>query len=64
LKTIDILDEPFLDLSEYYFKKEYEIISIQEKAMLGPTRLRFIEGRFEPKDGVGAFLDPEGICTS
>jgi 8-oxo-dGTP pyrophosphatase MutT (NUDIX family) len=35
--------------------------SIKEKAMLGPTRLRFIEGRFEPKDGVGAFLDPEGI---
>ena len=35
--------------------------SIQEKAMIGPTRLRFIEGRFEPKDGVGAFLDPEGI---
>lgn len=35
--------------------------SMQEKAMLGPTRLRFIEGRFEPKDGLGAFLDPEGI---
>jgi hypothetical protein len=33
LKTIDILDEPFLGLSEYYFKKEYEIISIQEKAI-------------------------------
>jgi len=35
--------------------------SMQEKAILGPTRLRFIEGRFEPKDGLGAFLDPEGI---
>ena len=35
--------------------------SMQEKTMLGPTRLRFIEGRFEPKDGLGAFLDPEGI---
>lgn len=35
--------------------------SIKEKTMLGPTRLRFIEGRFEPKDGLGAFLDPEGI---
>jgi len=35
--------------------------SIQVKAMIGPTRLRFIEGRFEPKDGVGAFIDPEGI---
>ncbi len=35
--------------------------SIKEKAMIGPTRLRFIDGRFEPKDGVGAFLDPEGI---
>ena len=35
--------------------------SLKEKAMIGPTRLRFIEGRFEPKDGVGAFLDPEGI---
>jgi 8-oxo-dGTP pyrophosphatase MutT (NUDIX family) len=35
--------------------------SIKEKAMIGPTRLRFIEGRFEPKDGVEAFLDPEGI---
>jgi hypothetical protein len=35
--------------------------SIKERAMIGPTRLRFIEGRFEPKDGVGAFLDPEGI---
>jgi len=33
LKTIDILDEPFLDLSEYSFKKEYEIISIQGKAI-------------------------------
>lgn len=30
--------------------------SIQEKAMLGPTRLRFIEGRFEPKGGVEAFF--------
>ena len=35
--------------------------SMQEKTMLGPTRLRFIGGRFEPKDGLGAFLDPEGI---
>jgi 8-oxo-dGTP pyrophosphatase MutT (NUDIX family) len=35
--------------------------SIKEKAMIGPTRLRFVEGRFEPTDGVGAFLDPEGI---
>jgi len=35
--------------------------SIKEKSLLGPTRMRFIEGRFEPKDGVGAFLDPEGI---
>ena len=35
--------------------------SIKEKAMIGPTRLRFMQGRFEPKDGVGAFLDPEGI---
>ena len=35
--------------------------SIQEKTMLGPTRLRFVEGRFEPKDGVEAFLNPESI---
>ncbi|NBW69457.1 MAG: NUDIX hydrolase, partial [Betaproteobacteria bacterium] len=35
--------------------------SIREKAMLGPTRLRFIEGRFEPEEGVRAFLDPEGV---
>jgi hypothetical protein len=33
LKTIDILDEPFLDLSDDYFKKKYEILSIQEKAI-------------------------------
>jgi 8-oxo-dGTP pyrophosphatase MutT (NUDIX family) len=35
--------------------------SIKKKAMLGPTRLRFMDGRFEPKDGIEAFLNPEGI---
>lgn len=35
--------------------------SIQARAMIGPTRLRFFEGRFEPQGGVDALLSPEGV---
>ena len=32
--------------------------SVQQRAMMGPTRLRFIEGRFEPLGGLDALLNP------
>jgi 8-oxo-dGTP pyrophosphatase MutT (NUDIX family) len=32
--------------------------SVGERAMVGPTRLRFIEGRFEPLGGLDALLNP------
>ncbi|WP_310644829.1 NUDIX hydrolase [Limnohabitans sp.] len=32
--------------------------SVQQRAMMGPTRLRFIEGRFEPLGGLDTLLNP------
>lgn len=32
--------------------------SVRERAMEGPSRLRFIDGRFEPLGGLSAFLLP------
>jgi hypothetical protein len=32
--------------------------SVSQRALVGPTRLRFIEGRFEPLGGLDALLNP------
>jgi hypothetical protein len=33
--------------------------SVRERALEGPSRLRFVDGRFEPHGGLDVFLNPD-----